>query len=240
MRCAAFCARRLASARRRCPATPLSWPSSRRPSGVRRERGARAGTVGQRGWIEGALQHADAVDPGRRAARSAAPFRRVPPSPGRGDAERHLAASGGEADGEILFHPDEAVVTAIRTVFQRFAETGSARRVWLWLRDQAFKFPLQMGSPAEIRWTEASYHAVHQVLTNPVYAGAYVYGKTRAEITLDGSGARRKRIRQLPRSQWQVVIKEHHAGYIDWQTYEANQTRLAQNTRPGPHNGPRT
>src|SRR5262249_38435257 len=58
------------------------------------ERGARAGTVGQRGWIEGALQHADAVDPGRRAARSAAPFRRVPPSPGRGDAERHLAASG--------------------------------------------------------------------------------------------------------------------------------------------------
>jgi hypothetical protein len=53
-------------------------------------------------------------------------------------------------------------------------------------------------------------------------------------------GARRKRIRQLPRSQWQVVIKEHHAGYIDWQTYEANQTRLAQNTRPRPHNGPRT
>jgi hypothetical protein len=47
----------------------------------------------------------------------------------------------GEADGEILFHPDEGVVTAIRTVFQRFAETGSARRVWLWLRDQAYKFP---------------------------------------------------------------------------------------------------
>src|SRR4030095_5996255 len=146
----------------------------------------------------------------------------------------------GEADGEVCFHPDEGVVTAIRTVFQRFAETGSARRVWLWFRDQAHKFPLQMHAPTEIRWVEASYHAVHQVLSNPVYAGAYVYGKTRAEITLDGSGARRKRIRQLPRSQWQVVIKEHHAGYIDWQTYEANQTRLAQNTRPRPHNGPRT
>ena len=160
----------------------------------------------------------------------------------RGELRRGLPVGfvWGEADGEILFHPDEAVVTAIRTVFQRFAETGSARRVWLWFRDQAFKFPLQMGSAAEIRWTEASYHAVHQVLTNPVYAGAYVYGKTRAEVTLDGSGARRKRIRHLPRSQWRVVIKEHHPSYIDWQTYEANQARLAQNTRPRPHNGPRT
>jgi DNA invertase Pin-like site-specific DNA recombinase len=83
----------------------------------------------------------------------------------RGELRRGLPVGfvWGEADGEILFHPDEAIVTAIRTVFQRFAETGSARRVWLWFRDQAFKFPLQMGSPAEIRWTEASYHAVHQV-----------------------------------------------------------------------------
>jgi DNA invertase Pin-like site-specific DNA recombinase/predicted DNA-binding transcriptional regulator AlpA len=160
----------------------------------------------------------------------------------RGELRRGLPVGfvWGEADGEVLFHPDEAVVTAIRTVFQRFAETGSARRVWLWFRDQAYKFPLQMHSPAEIRWVEASYHAVHQVLSNPAYAGAYVYGKTRSEITLDSSGARRKRIRLLPRSQWPVVIKEHHAGYIDWQTYEANQTRLAQNTRPRPHNGPRT
>lgn len=160
----------------------------------------------------------------------------------RGELRRGLPVGfvWGEADGEVLFHPDEAVVTAIRSVFQRFAETGSARRVWLWFRDQAYKFPLQMHSPAEIRWVEASYHAVHQVLSNPAYAGAYVYGKTRSEITLDSSGARRKRIRLLPRSQWPVVIKEHHAGYIDWQTYEANQTRLAQNTRPRPHNGPRT
>ncbi|HKA47515.1 MAG TPA: recombinase family protein [Methyloceanibacter sp.] len=160
----------------------------------------------------------------------------------RGELRRGLPVGfvWGEADGEVLFHPDEAVVNAIRTVFQRFAETGSARRVWLWFRDQNHKFPLQMHAPDEIRWVEASYHAVHQVLTNPAYAGAYVYGKTRAEITLDGSGARRKRIRSLPRSQWQVVIKEHHAGYIDWQAFEANQTRLAQNTRPRPHNGPRT
>jgi Recombinase/Recombinase zinc beta ribbon domain len=141
-------------------------------------------------------------------------------------------------DGEVLFHPDEAVVTAIKSLFERFAETGSARRVWLWFRTEGVKFPLQMHEHAEIRWVEASYHAIHRVLTNPVYAGAYVYGKTRAETTLDASGARKKRMRHLPREQWQVLIKEHHQGYIDWSTYEANQTRIAKNTRPRPHNDP--
>jgi DNA invertase Pin-like site-specific DNA recombinase/predicted DNA-binding transcriptional regulator AlpA len=141
----------------------------------------------------------------------------------------------GETDGEVLFHADEAVVTAIRSIFERFAETGSARRVWLWFRAQDHKLPLRMSEHAEIRWVEASYHAIHQVLTNPVYAGAYVYGKTRTEMMLDASGVRRKRIKHLPRDQWQVLIKEHHQGFIDWQTYEANQQRIARNTRPGPH-----
>jgi predicted DNA-binding transcriptional regulator AlpA len=134
-----------------------------------------------------------------------------------------------------LLHPDEAVITAIRTIFARFAETGSARRVWLWFRDAGHKLPLQMSAHAEIRWVEASYHAIHQVLVNPVYAGAYVYGKTRTELALDAAGVRKKRIRHLPREEWQVLIKEHHVGYTDWQTYEANQRRIAKNTRPGPH-----
>ena len=155
----------------------------------------------------------------------------------RGELRRGLPVGfvWGDADGEVVFHPDEAVVTAIRTVFQRFAESGTARRVWLWLRDQGHKLPLQMHARAEILWAEASYTAVHHILTNPVYAGAYVYGKTRTETTLDASGARRKRIRHLPRDQWQVLIKEHHTGFIDWATYEANQSRIAGNTRPSPH-----
>ena len=155
----------------------------------------------------------------------------------RGELRRGLPTGfvWGDADGEVLLHPDEAVVTAIRTIFDRFAEMGSARRVWLWLRDRGLKLPLQMHAHADIRWVDASYHAVHQVLANPVYAGAYVYGKTRTQVTLDAAGVRKKRIRQLPREEWQVLIKEHHAGYIDWQTYEANQQRIARNTRPGPH-----
>ena len=92
-----------------------------------------------------------------------------------------------------------------------------------------------MHAHADIRWVDASYTAIHHVLTNPVYAGAYVYGKTRRETTLDAAGVRNKRIRHLPRSEWQVLIPEHHEDFIDWQTYEANQARLAKNTRPRPH-----
>ena len=155
----------------------------------------------------------------------------------RGELRRGLPVGlvWGEGDGEVRFHPDEAVVTAIRSVFARFTETGSARRVWLWFRSEGIKFPLRMHAHAEIRWVEASYTAIHHVLTNPVYAGAYVYGKTRQETILDASGVRKKRVRHLPRSQWQVLIPEHHPGFIDWQTYEANQARIAKNTRPGPH-----
>jgi len=141
----------------------------------------------------------------------------------------------GEEEGEVCFHPDEAVCTAIRQVFAQFAETGSARRVWLWFRSEGLKFPLQMHQGGEIRWVEASYTAIHQVLTNPVYAGAYVYGRTRHEIVLDATGGRKKRVRHLPRAEWQVLIPEHHPGFIDWQTYEANQERIARNSRPGPH-----
>ncbi len=155
----------------------------------------------------------------------------------RGELRRGLPVGfvWGEADGEVRFHPDEAVVTAIRNVFAHFAETGSARRVWLWFRSEGLKFPLQMHQGAAIRWVEASYTAIHHVLTNPVYAGAYAYGKTRQETVLDAAGGRKQRLRHLPRAEWQVLIPEHHPGFIDWQTYEANQQRIARNTRPGPH-----
>jgi len=155
----------------------------------------------------------------------------------RGELRRGLPVGfvWGEADGDVRLHPDAAVVAAIRCVFARFAEMGSARRVWLWFRSEGLQFPLQMHARAEIRWVEASYTAIHHVLSNPVYAGAYVYGKTRRETVLDSLGGRKKRIRRLPHSQWQVFIPEHHPGFIDWPTYEANRQRLAQNTRPQPH-----
>src|SRR6202165_1381256 len=104
----------------------------------------------------------------------------------RGELRRGLPVRlvWGEADGEVLFHPDEAVTSAIRTVFERFAEFGSARRVWLWFRSEGLLFPLQLapsGQPSPIRWVTPTYTALHHILTNPGYAGAYTYGNTPRE-----------------------------------------------------------
>ena len=155
----------------------------------------------------------------------------------RGELRRGLPVGfiWGEEDGEVLFHPDEAVCTAIRTVFARFSELGSVRRVWLWLRSEGLSFPLQTRYGGGIRWVDPSYIAVYHVLTNPVYAGAYAYGKSRHEVTLDQCGARKKRVRKLPQSQWSVLIQNHHQGFIDWSTYETNRIRISANTHPRPH-----
>jgi len=155
----------------------------------------------------------------------------------RGELRRGLPVGfvWGEEDGEVRFHPDEAVCAAIRTVFARFAELGSVRRVWLWLRTEGLSFPMQTRYGGGVRWVDPSYIAVYHVLTNPVYAGAYAYGKSRHEVTLDASGARKKRVRKLPRSQWSVLIQSHHEGFIDWGTYESNRARITANTHPQPH-----
>jgi DNA invertase Pin-like site-specific DNA recombinase/predicted DNA-binding transcriptional regulator AlpA len=155
----------------------------------------------------------------------------------RGELRRGLPTGmvWGEADGEVRLHPDEAVVGALRTVFARFSELGSARRVWLWFREENLSFSLQMHHSEQIRWVAPTYMAIHSVLANPVYAGAYCYGRTRQERYVDEHGMLRKRIRRLPQSQWAVFIRDHHQGYIDWATYEANQARLGANIKPRPH-----
>src|ERR1700723_2608837 len=155
----------------------------------------------------------------------------------RGELRRGLPVGfvWGEEDGEVRLHPDAAVTSAIRTIFARFAELGSVRRVWLWLRSEGLTFPMQTHYGAAIQWIDPIYTAIYHVLTNPVYAGAYVYGKSRRQITLDATGRRKRQIRKLPRSEWSVLIPEHHTGFIDWATYEANRSRIAANAHPQPH-----
>lgn len=155
----------------------------------------------------------------------------------RGELHRGLPVGlvRGEADGEVLLHPDESVVAAIRAVFERFAEMGSARRVWLWFCSQGLRFPLHSNALDDIRWVVPTYSKIHHVLTNPFYAGVYVYGKTHQQRYIDDSGRVRKRSKKRSRSEWPVFIRDHHPGYIDWATFEANQKRLGKNIRPRPH-----
>jgi len=153
----------------------------------------------------------------------------------RGELRRGLPVGllWGEGEGQVIFHPDQAVIGAIRTVFQKFAELGSARQVWLWFQSEGLSVPHQRAS-GEILWAKPTYIAIHTVLSNPVYAGAYAYGKSRCERYVDETGRIRKRVRLLPQDQWAVLIPNHHPGFIDWATFEMNQKRLASNSKPGP------
>jgi DNA invertase Pin-like site-specific DNA recombinase/uncharacterized protein YndB with AHSA1/START domain len=158
----------------------------------------------------------------------------------RGELRRGLPVGfvWGEADGEVRFHPDEQVCGAIRTVLARFAELGSVRATWLWFRAEGLAFPLQattLGGPDQIRWVTPTYTAIHRVVASPVYAGAYVYGKTRHERYVTETGQVRTRSRRLPQAEWEVLIPDHHPGFIDWATYQANQARIAANIRPQAH-----
>jgi DNA invertase Pin-like site-specific DNA recombinase/uncharacterized protein YndB with AHSA1/START domain len=153
----------------------------------------------------------------------------------RGELRRGLPVGlvWGESDGEVLFHPDQAVTGALRSVFEKFAELNSARRVWLWFRTEELSFPHQCAN-GQIQWITPTYTGIHNVLINPVYAGAYAYGKSRQERYVDEDGRLQKRTHHLPRAEWRVLIKGHHPGFIDWATFEMNQARLARNIRPGP------
>jgi hypothetical protein len=153
----------------------------------------------------------------------------------RGELRRGLPVGllWGEGQGQVIFHPDQAVTGAIRTVFEKFAELGSARQAWLWFQSQGLSFPHERPN-GEILWIKPTYIAIHAVLSNPVYAGAYAYGKSRCERYVDETGRVGKRVRRLPQDQWAVLIPNHHPGFIDWATFQMNQARLAKNAPPPP------
>jgi excisionase family DNA binding protein len=137
-----------------------------------------------------------------------------------------------DQDGAVIITPDEAAAEAIATVYRRFAELGSARQVLLSLRGDGLLLPRRHNGSTRITWARASYPAVHDFLTNPAYAGAFVFGRTRVWKRLDPTGKVLSGVRELPREQWAVLIPGHHPGYISWETYEANTARLRANWRP--------
>ena len=111
---------------------------------------------------------------------------------------RHKAAKGElrqgvpvgfvyDDDDRVIMDPNEAVIEAIATVFRRFDELGSARQVMLSLRGDGVLIPRRPAGAKRIVWAPATYPAIHDFLTNPAYAGAFVFGRTRTDKRLDAS-----------------------------------------------------
>ncbi len=105
------------------------------------------------------------------------------------------------------------------------------RQVYFWLDQQQIPLPVARGpeDAREIIWRSARYHAVLSVLKNPVYAGAYAYGRSKTTVRLEGGQKVVRRQCSRRRDDWSVLILDHHEGYIDWDVYQSNQTVIAHN-----------
>jgi DNA invertase Pin-like site-specific DNA recombinase len=133
--------------------------------------------------------------------------------------------------GQVRITPDEAVADAIATVFAHFEQLSSARQVMLRLLEQGRRLPRRATGARQVRWARPTYKAIHEILTNPCYAGAYAFGRKRTEQRVE-AGVVIERQRRAAREQWLVCLEDHHPGYISWDAYLANQQRLRANWRP--------
>ncbi len=131
----------------------------------------------------------------------------------------------------IDLEPDLRVREAIGLVFRKFAEFQSIRQVHLWLRQEQIRLPAIDASAQsrQIIWKLPVYNTVRHLLTNPVYGGAYVFGRTCSRVTV--KNGRKQVVRGYRRAQedWEVLIPEHHDGYISWAEFERNQQLIANN-----------
>jgi DNA invertase Pin-like site-specific DNA recombinase len=136
-----------------------------------------------------------------------------------------------DREGVIVRTPDEAVRETIAMVFTKFNQLGSARQVVVHFREEGLLNPHRDLKEGKVTWRPATFAPVHRILTNPIYAGTYAYGRSKMERRLDEHG--RVRVRQVlrPPEQWDVVIENHHQGFVSHETYLTNRQRLRENWR---------
>ena len=134
-------------------------------------------------------------------------------------------------DDRIEKDADRRVEEAIALVFHKFEELQSVRQVLAWMRHEQIRLPAVVHTHGRqsIEWRAPVYRALHHILTNPVYAGAYAFGRRSASAKIDNG--RKRIIRSLNRNwnDWEVLIKGHHEGYITWAEFERNQRLITDN-----------
>ena len=129
------------------------------------------------------------------------------------------------AHDRIEKDPDRRVQEAIALVFAKFGELQTVRQVHLWMRQERLPLPAtEYGLEGrKVVWKLPVYNTLHHLLTNPVYAGAYAFGRTGSRITIEAGRKRIVRGFRKDRSTWDVLIRDHHEGYITWAEFERNQ-----------------
>jgi DNA invertase Pin-like site-specific DNA recombinase len=132
--------------------------------------------------------------------------------------------------GKIVLHPDRRIREAIQLVFAKFRELWSVRQTFQWFRDHDVELPANPICGTRLVWKIPSQSLVADILRNPFYAGAYVWGRRPTETLLvDGRLKKRQAANRRP-EECRVFIAGHHVGYIDWATYEENRRMTSRNS----------
>ena len=144
--------------------------------------------------------------------------------------------------GRMVKTPDDRERAAVELVLSRFQRLGTMHQVQISLAEEGVLVPVLSGKGHTILYRSPSYNYVRRILGNPIYAGAYVFGRRQVEEVLDADQRARKRIRECRPEEWHALIRDHHPGYITFEEYQRNQRQIAANRRgaagPGaPRNG---
>jgi DNA invertase Pin-like site-specific DNA recombinase len=135
-----------------------------------------------------------------------------------------------DGTGKVVLHPDRRVGEAIRLIFVKFRELWSVRQTFQWFRDHDVELPANPIRGTRLVWKIPSQSLVADVLRNPFYAGAYVWGRRPMEtLLIDGRLKKRQAANRRP-EECRVFIADHHVGYIDWASYEENQRMTRRNS----------
>jgi DNA invertase Pin-like site-specific DNA recombinase len=125
----------------------------------------------------------------------------------------------------LVLDADEEIRRAVALLFERYRLGGTTSDVVRYFRAHGLRFPSRFGK--RVVWRPLTGSRAHSILINPFYTGAYVFGRTRRETSLE-DGQRRQHVRTIPMADWPVMIKDAHPAYLSWEEYVANRKRMSE------------